>query len=475
MATTSDFTTPGSATSAGSIAARLDRLPSARHIWLLVTLISLGHCFEIYDLFLTAYIAPGLSKAGMFTPESLGPFSVLAQFGVAGIGTFVFALFAGLFIGTIVFGYVPDRYGRRTIFTYSLLWYSACTAIMAVQTDGFGVDLWRFMAGIGIGVELVTIDTFVSELVPRILRGKAFAFNQFVGFCMVPVLAFLSWLLVPEKPFGYDGWRFIVILGSIGAIFVWFLRRPVPESPRWLARHGRFTEADRITTTIEGKVAAEVGALPQPGPAMTEEDGEGSFAEIWQPPYARRAIILSVFNFFQTFGYYGFAAWVPTLLIAKGINITASLQYSFIIAIANPLGPLVGMLIADRIERKWQICLAAAGIAGFGLAFSAQSDPVMLILFGIGLTLANNWLSFAFHNYQAELFPTRIRSRAVGFVYAWSRLSAALSGLVIAFFLGHGGTQAVFIFIAFAMAIVVLSIGGFGPRTRGLALEEIST
>jgi putative MFS transporter len=441
----------------------------------LVTLISLGHCFEIYDLFLTAYIAPGLSKAGMFTPESLGPFSVLAQFGVAGIGTFVFALFAGLFIGTIVFGYVPDRYGRRTIFTYSLLWYSACTAIMAVQTDGFGVDLWRFMAGIGIGVELVTIDTFISELVPRILRGKAFAFNQFVGFCMVPVLAFLSWLLVPEKPFGYDGWRFIVILGSIGAIFVWFLRRPVPESPRWLARHGRFTEADRITTTIEGKVAAEVGALPQPGPAMTEEDGEGSFAEIWQPPYARRAIILSVFNFFQTFGYYGFAAWVPTLLIAKGINITASLQYSFIIAIANPLGPLVGMLIADRIERKWQICLAAAGIAGFGLAFSAQSDPVMLILFGIGLTLANNWLSFAFHNYQAELFPTRIRSRAVGFVYAWSRLSAALSGLVIAFFLGHGGTQAVFIFIAFAMAIVVLSIGGFGPRTRGLALEEIST
>ena len=80
------------------------------------------------------------------------------------------------------------------------------------------------------------------------------------------------------------------------------------------------------------------------------------------------------------------------------------------------------------------------------------------------MTLCNNWLSFAFHNYQAELFPTRIRSRAVGFVYAWSRLSAALSGLVIAFFLGRGGTEAVFIFIAFAMAIVVVSIGGFGPE-----------
>jgi len=461
-------------TSAGEIAARLDRLPSARHVWVMVTLISLGHCFEIYDLFLTAYIAPGLARAGMFTPESLGPFNVLAQFGVAGIGTFVFALFAGLFIGTIVFGYVPDRYGRRAIFTYSLLWYSACALVMAFQTTGFGIDLWRFMTGIGIGVELVTIDTYVSELVPRLLRGKAFAFNQFIGFIMVPVLAFVSWLLVPEKPFGIDGWRIVVVLGSIGAVFVWFLRRSLPESPRWLARHRRFAEAEAVTSVIEARVSAETGPLPPLGPVTAEEDGEGRFAEIWQPPYARRAIVLSVFNFFQTFGYYGFAAWVPTLLIAKGINVTTSLQYAFIIAIANPIGPLLGMLIADKIERKWQICLAAAGIAACGLAFSAERDPTLLILFGVALTLANNWLSFSFHNYQAELFPTRIRSRAIGFVYGWSRLSAALSGLVIAFFLGRGGTEAVFIFIAFAMVMVVICIGGFGPRTRGLALEAIS-
>ena len=182
--------------SAGAIAARLDRLPAARHVCYLVLLISLGHCFEVYDLFLTAYIAPGLAKAGMFTPESLGVFNALGPLGVAGIGTFVFALFSGLFVGTLIFGYVPDRYGRRTIFTYSLLWYSACTAIMAFQTTGFGIDLWRFMAGIGIGVELVTIDTYISELVPRKDRGRTFAFFQFVGFIMVPVLALLAlvWL-----------------------------------------------------------------------------------------------------------------------------------------------------------------------------------------------------------------------------------------------------------------------------------------
>jgi putative MFS transporter len=108
------------------------------------------------------------------------------------------------------------------------------------------------------------------------------------------------------------------------------------------------------------------------------------------------------------------------------------------------------------------------------MLFARQADPGVLILFGVLVTLCNNWLSYAFHGYQAELFPTRIRSRAVGFVYSWSRLSAAFSGLAVAFFLTIGGVEAVFGFIAAAMVIVVVSIGTFGPRTRNLALEAIS-
>jgi len=461
--------------SAAELAARLDRLPMTRHIWVLVTLISLGGCFELYDLFLTAYIAPGLLKAGYFTPESLGAFSVLAPYGVAGIGTFVFALFAGLFVGAIFLGHFADSYGRRTVFTFSLIWYSITTAIMAFQTSGFAVDLWRFIAGVGIGIELVTIDTYVSELVPRSHRGRAYAYNQFFQFLAVPLVAFLAWLLVPRTPLGLDGWRWVVLIGSAGAIFIWFIRLSLPESPRWLARHGRLADAERVVAGIESRVTMESGGrLPPPGPPQRDEAGEGTFAEIWQPPYDRRAILMSVFNFFQTFGYYGFAAWVPTLLIAKGIKVTTSLEYSFIIAIANPVGPLLCTLIADRIERKWQICLGAIGIGVFGMLFANATVPALLILLGVLVTLCNNLLSYSFHSYQSELFPTRIRSRAIGFVYSWSRLSAALSGLVVAFLLNLGGVNAVFAFIAFAMAIVVATIGGFGPRTRGLALEAIA-
>jgi MFS transporter, putative metabolite:H+ symporter len=462
------------AATAAQLAARLDRLPMAPHIWYLVTLISLGGCFELYDLFLTAYIAPGLNHAGYFTPQSLGVFNLLGPIGVAGIGTFVFAFFAGLFVGAICLGHVADQYGRRTVFTFSLIWYSITTAIMAFQGTGFGVNLWRFIAGIGIGIELVTIDTYVAELVPLTHRGRAFAYNQFFQFIAVPIMAFIAYLLVPRAPFGFDGWRWVVLIGSVGAIVIWFIRLGLPESPRWLARHGRVAEAATITAAIEAKVAEQAGTLPPPGPAAEMDEGEGGFAEVWRPPYDRRAIILSVFNFFQTFGYYGFAAWVPTLLIAKGITITTSLLYSFVIAIANPVGPLLGTLIADKMERKWQVCGGAIGIGVFGMLFAHATDPAKLILLGVLVTLCNNWMSYSFHGYQSELFPTRIRSRAIGFVYSWSRLSAALSGLVVAWLLNLGGVNAVFSFIAFSMLMVVISIGGFGPRTHGLTLETIS-
>jgi putative MFS transporter len=185
--------------------------------------------------------------------------------------------------------------------------------------------------------------------------------------------------------------------------------------------------------------------------------------------------MMMVFQFFQTFGFYGFAAWVPTLIARQtGIHLTQSLLYSFMIAIANPFGPLLGMSFADRIERKWQMVGAAACVGVFGMLFARATTMPHLVLFGVLITLANNILSFAFHGYQTELFPTRVRARAVGFTYAFSRISAIFASFVIGFFLKTTGTSGVFALIAFAMAMVVLSIAVWGPRTRGLELEEIS-
>ena len=453
---------------AGSITARLDRLPSSKHVWKIIALLSLGGCFEFYDLFFTAYVAPGLTAHGMFSPTTV------SLFGSSGFASFVAAMFAGLFVGTLVFGFVADRFGRRAIFTWSLIWYSIGTAVMAFQSTAITIDLWRFIAGIGIGVELVTIDTYVSELIPKHLRGRAFAFNQFITFSVVPLVALLAFLLVPHKPYGLDGWRWVVLVGSLGAIVVWWIRLGIPESPRWLIQRGRLAEADRITAAIERAVMAETGPLPAPAPSVEEVEHHGSFAEIWQPPYRRRTIMMSFYNAFQSIGFYGFANWVPTLLIAKGLHVTTSLEYAFVIAIANPVGPLLGMLVADRMERKWQVVSAAFCVGLFGVLFSLPTSGTLVILCGVLLTLSNNWMSFSFHSYQTELFPTRVRARAVGFVYSWSRLTVVFSGFIIAFFLRTSGVPGVFLFIAASMVAVMLIIGIFGPRTRNLALEEIS-
>jgi putative MFS transporter len=126
------------------------------------------------------------------------------------------------------------------------------------------------------------------------------------------------------------------------------------------------------------------------------------------------------------------------------------------------------------MERKWQLVSAGVGIGVFSLLFANQADTRLIITFGVLVTLFNNWMSFSLHNYQGELFPTRIRSRAVGFVYGWSRVSAAFAGLLIGFFLKEGGAPGVALFIGGAMGIMVITIGVFGERTRHLALEEIS-
>jgi putative MFS transporter len=457
---------------AALIRARLDRLPTTRYIWKLVLLLSLGGCFEFYDLFLMTYIGPGLIRAGLFTGASA------SFFGMTGLASFVAATFAGLFIGTLVFGFTADRFGRRAIFTFSLLWYTAASAVMACQETTNGILLWRLIAGIGIGVELVTIDTYIAELMPKEIRGRAFAVNQVVEFAAIPVVALVAWVLVPLRPLGIDGWRWVVLIGSVSAIFVWFIRRAIPESPRWLIARGRLREADETVARIEARVAAEFGG-PLP-PAVVEAAGEAlssdrvSFARIFQRPYLGRTAMLTVFQLAQTIGYYGFASWVPTLLISAGIRTTASLKYSFVIAIFAPVGPLVVQGIADRFERKWQIVWSAVCIGGFGLLFARQHEPGWLIVMGVLLTCSNNWMSVAFHAYQAELFPTRVRAQAVGFVYSWSRFSAIFTSLMIGFFLGHFGVRGVFGFIAGAMLTVVLAIGLFGPRTRGLALESIS-
>ncbi|MBN3759559.1 MFS transporter [Burkholderia sp. Ac-20365] len=454
---------------AAALSARMDRLPVTRYLWMLVLLISLGGFFEVYDLIFTGYIAPGMAKSGLLktTTESF--------FGLQGIAGFIASTFAGLFVGTFCFGWLPDRFGRRKVFTISLLWYSIGSAIMAFQTSPEGLILWRFITGIGVGIEIVTIDSYITELVPQHMRGRAMAFNQAVMFAAAPAAAILSYWLVPTTLAGIDGWRWVVLLGSAGALIVWLIRLVVPESPRWLASHGHVERGERVVRKMEQMAEMQSGrALPAPLPVVElPVHRRASLAELWQPPYRSRLIMLIVFNFCQAIGYYGFANWVPTLLIGQGITVTKSLLYSFIIAIALPCGPLLAMLFADKVQRKWLIVGSAFAVIVFGLMFGQVKTVGPLIVLGVLISLAGQTISVCYHAYQAELFPTRVRCRANGIVYSASRVGAMMSGFMIAHLLREFGVAGVFVGITACMVVVMISIGAFGPKTNGVRLEDL--
>jgi putative MFS transporter len=232
---------------AAQISARIDRLPAVSTIWRLVALLSIGGFFELYDLFQTAYISPGLIRDGIFATGSQGVFGFSDQ------AAFASATFLGLFIGASMLSPLADRFGRRAIFTFALVWYTVATVLMGVQSSALGIICMRFLVGIGLGIELVTIDAYLSELVPKRMRSSAFAFAFFVQFLSVPAVALMSWWLVPQDPFGIAGWRFVVLASAVFALFIWWLRKRLPESPRWLAQHGRFDEANRILDGIEAR------------------------------------------------------------------------------------------------------------------------------------------------------------------------------------------------------------------------------
>ena len=452
-----------------TISARLDRLPPSDYLRGIVALISLGGWFEFYDLFVTGYVSLGFIKAGIFTATTRGLFDW------TGFASFIASGFAGMFVGTLLFGGVSDRYGRKNAFLYSLYAHSIATFVMAFQSSPVAIDLWRFIAGLGIGVQLITSHAFISEITPKESRGHYIAFSQFISYCSVPVAAFAAYVLIPKTIFGLDGWRWLVMIGAMGAPIFLLVQSKLPESPRWYAAHGRAEEAEVATVRMEEAARASLGSdLPPPEFAEDQAPREGKWSEIWSRRYAPTTIMLVLFNIFQTVAVYGFASWVPVLLTQQGVPFVHSLEYTFWIAILNPFGPLIAMKYADVLERKWQIVALAIAIAVLGTTFAQMRNPLFIILFGSLITVANNWFGSLFHTYQAELYPTRIRSKAVGFVYSWSRLSGIFVGFVIAALLKDFGTAGVFAFIAGSMAIVALAIGILGPKTSGVSLEVLS-
>jgi MFS transporter, putative metabolite:H+ symporter len=265
------------------------------------------------------------------------------------------------------------------------------------------------------------------------------------------------------------------VLGGVGALFFWYLRSSLPESPRWLETRGRHAEADQIVRTFERTVEQETGQpLPPPQPTPVVVSKTAPFRDIWSPPYRGRTIMMVVFQFCQTFGYYGFTAWATTFVVAKGFSLVTSLYYTFLIAMLAPLGGVAAYFLLERFERKWIVVIAAWLIGLFGLAFGFANSAWLVVLTGALVTFCNNVFSAALHTYGSEIFPTRARATGEGFSYSWSRLSSAISSFIIGALLAASGVASVFVVIAAAMVVAGGSVALFGPRVNDRPVELVA-
>jgi putative MFS transporter len=459
------------------VAARVDRLPVGRFHRRFLGLISLGAWFDYYDNFIAGALAVALIAAGVLPQTQPGEW-------VSAVGLFSAALPLGMFLGTIFLGMASDLLGRRFSFIAMLLLYSVATfiggagyyplAAAAGATAGLILLLvTRLLAGAGVGGENVVIDAYVTEMMPAQHRGRAVAITHAIAFTAVPVAALSARLLAPQE--APDGWWMLLVLGSLGALLAWYMRRGMPESPRWLAAVGRANEADAILADIERAVERETGK-PLPPPA--ESTGRTVQAArpwrlIWSPGLRGRTVLLMAFQFLQTAGYYGFMHWLPTLLVRKGFDHNEALTMQFAAFLLSPVGPLLAIWSIERWQRKWLIVALTAALAGLHLAFGVTGDAVALTLIAAAVVIGSNWFSAVFHAYQAELFPTEARATGVGFTYAWSRASMVVVSMFLPGLIATS-LPAVFAVTVSAFLGVAVLIGLFGPLTNARSLESLT-
>lgn len=452
-----------SAKSVGMATEALDRLPLTGWHWRLVFLVGIGTFFDLYEVFLGGVLAPVLA----------------AQYGLGDLGKamVIAAGFAGMFVGANVLSVAADRFGRRRVFILNMVLYAVFSLAAGFSPSPEIFVVLRFLSGIGLGAELVLVDSYLAEMLPARARGRMTAWAYTIGFLGVPIAALLGGRLVARHEIlGIDGWRWLLILGGLAAVFVLAARSRLPESPRWLESRGRHAEARVVVESIVESVGADVGPLDlaeRPDHRTDEVQRVGDVLRIAFRDYRSRSFMLVIFQILQTVAYFGFGTLAPLVLVHKGFHVTESLAYSALSFAGYPLGSLVSVPLVERFERKHLIIASALAIAVFGVVFAASSNVMLIVAAGFLLTAVSNVFCNAFHIYQAEIFPTAIRSTASGAAYSLSRAASAVLPFVAVPVLTTFGPVAVFSGSAVLIVLLCVDVAVLGPRSTGLDLETV--
>jgi MFS transporter, putative metabolite:H+ symporter len=439
--------------------ARLDRLPISSFHYRIFWLVGAGMFFDGYDL----YIAGSVLAATIHTNFSTLPQNL----------QFMSLTFLGMTIGALITGFVGDKFGRRFTYQINLLIFGLASLAAAFALDMPQLIICRFIQGLGLGAEIVVGYSTLTEFVPPQARGRWLSFLAFVTVCGFPVTAILGYLIVPSF-----GWRPLFIIAGLGSLVVWYLRKNLPESPRWLEAQGRTAEAEALLQTIEKEVAG-TGTLPVPEIAAPVP--QLTAASMFRPPIVQRLLVGSWVLITINTLIFGFVIFLPQFFLRQGLTITNSLGYTAVLAGASLVGCAAGAYLSDTVGRRWSIIGASIVtiIAGWFYAHSnAASDPGIVLAVGAVLIVAIYiQTSILFGVYTPELFPTEIRLRANGICNTFGRASTVVSPFVIGPLLANYGLPGVsWLLIALVVIqIVAVYVWGVEPARRSLEALDPET
>jgi putative MFS transporter len=435
------------------IGERLDGLPLSRFHWRVVVSSGLGWMFDALDSGLVAFALPLIAAQWALSPDQVG------RIGSAGL--------AGMFAGAVAVGQLTDRYGRKTLFQATLAVFSLATGLCATA-GGYGtLLLMRFMVGAGLGGELPVASTLVSELSPKAHRGKLVVILESFWAFGWALAAVVAYLLIPTW-----GWRAGFLVGALPVLYVLWLRRAVPESPRFLEAVGRFDEASAVVRGIEKECGQEAAPLEPGAATAAARPGVGA---LWEGPHRRRTVMLWALWFAMVYSYYGIFIWLPSLLVAQGFGLVKSFQYTLVITAAQVPGYFTAAWLVDRWGRKPTLSAFMLGCAVAAGAFGRASGAAQVTAWGCLISFFNLGAWGVVYTYTPESYPTALRGTGSGWAAGVGRVGGVLAPLVVGRLLALFPGRQDLIFAQFAgvvlagLAVVLL----LGEETKGRSLETV--
>jgi putative MFS transporter len=442
--------------SAVNAGARLDRLPISSFHYRIFWLVGAGMFFDGYDL----YVAGGVLASAIQTKFSTVPQNL----------QFLSLTFVGMTLGALITGFVGDRFGRRFTYQINLLIFGLASLAAAFAQDMTQLIICRFVQGLGLGAEIVVGYSTLTEFVPPKTRGRWLSFMAFLVVAGFPATALLSYLIIPSF-----GWRPMFVIAGIGSLIVWYLRKNLPESPRWLESQGRSAEAEALMQSIE-KESAPAGGLP--APVIPAAVPQLTASAMLRPPILQRMIVGSWVLITINTLIFGFVIFLPQFFLRQGLTITASLAYTLVLSVASLLGCALGAFLSDFIGRRWSIIGASIVTIVSGdiyARFNAASDPATVLSVGFVLIVAIYvQTAILFGVYTPELFPTEIRLRANGICNTFGRGATVISPFIVGALMASYQLPGVVWLMISLVVIQIVVVWAWGVEPRNRALEDVA-